>query len=216
MKRNIRTTLLGPALVATLATLALGCGPDPAGTTYGGSIDVRREPDQVTVTDAPVISFERHGYRWTLTPKAEYTVDAIVLSAKGYGSDWNAMVSPCDLALAWGKMVSTGLHKQLKWSQSGRWYYWRYGGDFPFDNAFVSKYSANTHVIPATDNLALAVRRIDRGDSVELVGYLVYLTATDGKDDRWWNSSLSRDDTGDGSCEVLYLTAMRCRGMEYR
>jgi hypothetical protein len=39
-----------------------------------------------------------------------------------------------------------------------------------------------------------------------LEGYLVNITGANG----WhWNSSMSRDDTGGGSCEVLYLTRVK-------
>jgi hypothetical protein len=38
-------------------------------------------------------------------------------------------------------------------------------------------------------------------DLVELEGYLVYVKG----DNFTWNSSLTRNDTGDGACEVLYV-----------
>lgn len=199
-----------------LAVCLAGCGPGPTGEEFNGEMNVRLEPEQTPAEGAERIILKSSGFTWMLEPKAGYLVDGIVLSRKCYGSDWNAMLSPCDIALAWGKMVSTGLHRQCRWSQSGRWYYWRYDKDFPFDNNFVAKWSANTHVIPASENLKRALGKVSRGDTVRLEGWLVQLSGSDGKQSYYWNSSLSRDDQGDGSCEVLYLTALSLKGMTYR
>lgn len=220
MGRNKYIKLPKPVWTAAgcllLAVCLDGCGPAPEGQPFTGQMDVRLEPDQSEPGDAKRIILKRRGFTWMLDPKAGYLADGIVLSKKGYGSDWNAMLSPCDIALAWGKMVSTGLHKQCRWSQSGRWYYWRYDKDFPFDNAFVAKWSANTHVIPASDNITRALARVSKGDTVRLEGWLVYVSGGNGKETYTWNSSLSRDDQGNGSCEVMYLTALSRRGMTYR
>lgn len=214
--RGIRKGPIRAAFFGLLFVCLSGCGPGPVGEPFAGEINVRLEPEQTGAEGAKRIIVKSHGFTWMLDPKSGYLVDGIVLSKKGYGSDWNAMLSPCDIALAWGKMVSTGLHKQCRWSQSGRWYYWRYDKDFPFDNGFIAKWSANTHIIPASENLKRAVGGVSRGDTVRLEGYLVYVSGSDGKQTYTWSSSLSRDDTGDGSCEVLYLTSLTLKGMIYK
>jgi len=48
----------------------------------------------------------------------------------------------------------------------------------------------------------LAVRR---HDLVTLEGYLVEITTAEGFH---WRSSLSRDDTGGGACEVMWVTSV--------
>jgi hypothetical protein len=40
------------------------------------------------------------------------------------------------------------------------------------------------------------------GQIVTLDGYLVNATGPEG---RTWNSSLTRDDTGNGACELIYV-----------
>lgn len=216
IKLGIRKRPIKEALFVLLLAWPAGCGPRPVGQVFEGEINVKLEPEQTPAEGAERVIVKSHGFTWMLEPKARYLADGIVLSKKNYGSDWNAMLSPCDLALAWGKMVATGLHKQCRWSQSGRWYYWRYDRDFPFDNTFIAKWSANTHIIPASDNLKAALRKVAKGDTVRLEGWLVYLSGSDGKQSYYWNSSLSRDDQGDGSCEVLYLTALTLKGMTYK
>jgi hypothetical protein len=73
----------------------------------------------------------------------------------------------------------------------------------------VARYSSNTHVIPATPNLARAAKSLHAGDVAELTGKLVFIKGKKGDYNCWWNSSLSRSDTGDGSCEVLYLERLK-------
>ncbi len=216
IKRGIRKRPINKALFVLLLAWLAGCGPAPEGRVFEGEINVKLKPEQTPAEGAKRVIVKSHGFTWMLEPKAAYLADGIVLSKKNYGSDWNAMLSPCDLALAWGKMVATGLHQQCRWSQSGRWYYWRYDRDFPFDNTFIAKWSANTHIIPASDNLKAALRKVAKGDTVRLEGYLVYVSGSDGKQTYTWNSSLSRDDQGNGSCEVLYLTALTLKGMTYK
>jgi hypothetical protein len=53
--------------------------------------------------------------------------------------------------------------------------------------------------------VARALRRAKTGQTIALRGYLVELRAADG----WqWRSSLTREDTGDGSCELMYVQAV--------
>jgi len=199
-----------------LAICLAACGPAPSGQPFQGEINIFLDPEQTAADSAGKIILKNHGYTWMLEPKAGYLVDGIVLSKKGYGSDWNAMLSPCDLALGWGQLAKAGLYKKCRWSQSGRWYYWKYGKDFPMDNNFIARWSANNHIIPASENLKAALKRVSPGDTVRLQGYLVNITGSNGRNVYQWQSSLSREDQGNGSCEVLYLTEMAWRGVTYK
>lgn len=66
--------------------------------------------------------------------------------------------------------------------------------------------AANTHVIPADDAVRAELFELKSGDVVRLTGQLVEVTGPKGFTMR---SSLRRDDSGDGACEVLYV-----RGVE--
>ena len=69
----------------------------------------------------------------------------------------------------------------------------------------VMNHSANTHILPANNDIARQVKNVRRDDMVRLQGYLVQVTKADGF---LWRSSLTRGDTGDGSCEVLWVTGV--------
>ena len=73
----------------------------------------------------------------------------------------------------------------------------------------VSQHSANNHLIAADDTVKKQIKSINAGDYVNIKGYLVNLSAAkpDGTN-FWWNSSKERTDTGDGSCELIYVTSV--------
>ena len=71
----------------------------------------------------------------------------------------------------------------------------------------VSIQSANTHVIAADSSVKSVINRIRRGDHVHLKGYLVNIIGMgSGGKSFSWNSSISRTDSGNGACEVFYVT----------
>ena len=101
-------------------------------------------------------------------------------------------------------------------SQGGRWYFYEWKADSPYQSDFIKEHSANVHIIPATENLKVAVIRLHRGEEVLLEGLLVNIDGNRGNNDYWWHTSLSRRDSGDGSCELLYLQKLVFDGKEYR
>jgi hypothetical protein len=62
--------------------------------------------------------------------------------------------------------------------------------------------SANVHIIPKDNTLEKTFNNVYKGSLIELKGYLVEVRTDDG----WrWVSSLKRDDTGGGSCELFWV-----------
>lgn len=143
-----------------------------------------------------------HGV-YTITPLARYKVTAVALERERYRFDRGADLAPVDLALGWGPMSVASVINELSITQSGRWYEYRWPGQPPLDPGAIIAHSANTHCLPSTHELREKLLAIKRHDLVTLEGYLVEVTTADGYR---WRSSLSRTDTGGGSCEVLWLT----------
>jgi hypothetical protein len=138
---------------------------------------------------------------------AEYALAGRVLSTRRYRLGDQAALAPLDLALGWGRMADPAVVRRLAIAQRHRWYLWRYEGSPPLPVREIATSSANLHLVPADSDVARALRRLDAGDTVALRGYLLELRRADG----WvWRSSLSREDTGAGACELLYVqSAMR-------
>ena len=141
----------------------------------------------------------------TLQPLAGFSVEARVLSRENYRLGREAELSPTDLALGWQRMREDPVLAQLKISQSSRWYHYRWAGDPPLPPREIARSSANMHMIPASESVTRALAAVRKDDRVRIDGWLVEAKAADG----WhWRSSLSREDTGAGACEVVYVCSI--------
>jgi hypothetical protein len=145
----------------------------------------------------------------TVTPLAGFSLEARVLSREDYGFGTEAQFSPTDLALGWGPMAEPGLAERLSISQGGRFYRYSWGAEGPpLPAPTIASNSANMHLIPANAAVAEALDDVDPGEVVRLDGWLVRIDLDGG----WhWQSSLTRDDVGDGACELVYVCALEAR-----
>ena len=90
---------------------------------------------------------------------------------------------------------------KIEVTQSNRWYHWE-TETYPLPNREISLNSANVHIIPKDDLIENKIDDVSKGSLIEMKGYLVELSADDG----WhWRSSLRRDDTAGGSCELFWV-----------
>ena len=158
------------------------------------------EPLQTDANGAPVIVLGR----WTLTPRATYDITARILSREDYRFDPISGLAPLDLTLGWGPLSDNRVLKAFKISQGARFYSWRpITESLPIDLGDVTKYSANTHVIPANASVASKLARLRLGGQVvHLTGLLVDGARDDGMTIR---TSLTRTDSGAGACEFMLV-----------
>lgn len=154
---------------------------------------------QVTTTGG-VIRLDGH----TITPLQPFQLEALVLGREDYRFDRGAKVSPTDLALGWGPMADPQVLARIDIRQGNRWYYWR-TADFPIPRRDIETHSANMHLIPANQAVAHTLKRIRPGQRIALSGQLVRV---DGDDGFHWQSSLTRDDVGEGACELIWLESL--------
>jgi hypothetical protein len=139
-----------------------------------------------------------------LLPLAGFSIEARVLGREDYRIGREADYSPTDLALGWGRMTEDAVLSRLEISQSSRWYRYRWQDAPPIPVRDIVRSSANMHMIPADDTVAAALGRIERGDRVRIDGWLVQIEAKDWR----WRSSLTRDDSGGGACELVYVCSI--------
>ena len=158
--------------------------------------------------------FTLDGYDMRIKYLYEYNAIALVVHTKDYmGVSLGDKLSPKDIALAWGSVAAYNKVIDFHWSQSGRWVHWRtdsYSELAPIgDSADVDRQSSNNHLIPADSAVKKDIKKIRTGDIINLKGYLVNVRGL--RDDGahfTWNSSTTRDDSGDGACEVIYVTSV--------
>jgi hypothetical protein len=165
-------------------------------------------PDGVLAADDPqqtdVLGGDKvHVGRWTLTVRADYQITARILARERYHFDALSDLVPEDLALGWGPMSDNRILRAIDISQSNRFYYWRAPASSPLSKDSIIIHSANTHVIPQNPTIARQLSRLRPGQIVTLSGELVDGERDDGM---WIRTSLVRNDTGPGACEVLLVS----------
>jgi hypothetical protein len=164
----------------------------------------------VLCPDEPVQTSPSRSSPWLhkdfmFTALADYEIRARVLSRKNYGSGTESDISPVDFALGWGRMSDQFVLDRLKITQGQRWYRWKVRDIMPIPQKEIERASANVHIIPGNKQVEKAIDKVYVGSVVHMKGYLVKVTQDGG----WrWVSSMSRDDTGDGACEVLWVESM--------
>jgi hypothetical protein len=162
---------------------------------------VAGDPEQTDPDSAAPIADEG----FVLQPRARFTADARVLSRERYHMGKLSDVSPLDIAVGWGPMSDSAVLADLDISQGNRFYYWHYDDEPPIPREVIQSHSANWHLLPATDAVWHSLRGIRVGDVVHLEGLLVDVESGETGGVR---TSLTRDDTGPGACEIIYVDAV--------
>jgi hypothetical protein len=144
-----------------------------------------------------------------LRPLARFSINARVLHRKVYRYDRQAKLVPVDLALGWGLMSDQGVLDQLSISQSARFYWYSYQQPPPISEEQIICHSTNVHVIPSNAEIASRCKSLRAGTIVHLAGLLVEAS---GPEIESWRSSLTRTDTGNGACELMWVEEMSILG----
>lgn len=133
---------------------------------------------------------------------ASYEGSFGVKGVKKYTTDSASKVSPRDFVLTWGELLNKDVDKEIKYSQSNRWYRYSYSRDSIVTGEYISQHSANTHTIPANADVLKTLKKVKNNDYITTKGYLAIVHFDNGD----WSSSTTRVDTGDGACEIYYIT----------
>jgi hypothetical protein len=161
------------------------------------------EPQQVLLDNAKPISVGE----FSLQPRARYDIEARVLSVERYRFDAGASLAPIDFAVGWREMSDTATLKHFRVTQGSR-FFTIYPDEEAIDITQALHQSANMHLIPADDAVRETLLSTRPGNIVTLSGFLVTASRSDGFT---WNTSLTRDDTGDGACELMYVESVKRR-----
>ena len=108
-------------------------------------------------------------------------------------------ISPLDIGISWGETAEQNNHNKIKYSSIGdRKVYSSYSYDAVYNSFEIS----NNHLIPQNDKIKKYLSLIKKNDYIKIEGYLVNISSNN-----WYNrTSTTRNDTGDGACEIIYVT----------
>ncbi len=178
-------------------------------------ISTDNNPVQIELYDEKTITISNDSGEFSLTPLAEYTISARVMSTEHYSRKWTSSLSPVDLALAWGELATVKMDDYISYKQRNRWYFYKYKPDCPVDNNYIISHSSNNHIIPSSHNLSVALKNIKKHDTVKITGLLVKVSGMADGQKVSWGTSTTRNDTGDRSCELIYAKEIRINDKVY-
>ncbi len=193
-------------LILFIALISYGAyqGYSNRPVSHSDGVIAGQQPTQrsIKLHSSKLQGFTHNGYH--ITPLEDFSIEARVLAAKDYTFGREADLSPVDLVLGWGKMSDEAVLSKISISQSNRFYHWRVDA-FPIPRKEIDTQSANMHMVPANAQIEKALKLVRPGQVVKLTGYLIEAKAKDG----WrWKSSLTREDTGTGACELIFVKSL--------
>ncbi len=161
-------------------------------------------------TDRAVFTTVIRGYTYTLTPRASYDISGLVVSQHSGDAFLNIYhkADPGnieDVCVVWGETITNGSYRKARYKSEEFSCFYSWSGRLvpPFN----PEKFANNHLIPADASLAEQIRAIRIGDQIQMRGFLVdYAVTKDGRAVFTRKTSLTRTDTGNGACEILYVT----------
>lgn len=162
---------------------------------------INQEPLQVDLNPLPKAwKFKKS----VIQPLASYKIKSRLLSKKRYFFDSRSDYARYDLAVGWKTMSDSKLLSQLDISQGDRFYFYKFNRS-DLNVIDMQTQSANMHIIPANDLVQKTVSNLRVGQIFEMTGSLVRVDFMEGGE---WKSSLTRNDTGNGACEILWVESI--------
>lgn len=125
-----------------------------------------------------------------------------------YGDETYNTIAKKDVGIVWGNLVQDDILKNIKFSMNGARflkYTYRRGDWKKKLGAPIKKLCSNNHLISDDETITSLIKQIKKNDYIKISGYLINAY--------WGNSylttSISRDDEGNGACEVVYVTDIK-------
>lgn len=147
---------------------------------------------------------------------ASYDIQGRVVDVQNYFEyTTQNKLSPRDIGIVWGNLVKDSYNEKITWSSSGnRFLNWHVNDGAWLSSiggrSYINLHFSNNHLIPSNDDIKLLIKKIKKDDFIQIKGYLVNVNyTTDNGGYVYWNSSTSRSDTGNGACEVIYVTDIK-------
>ena len=168
---------------------------------------MRRDPIQADIS-TPKFILSHRGSSYDIYPKARYSINGVVVTHNNIAGiadiyHTSKSVDVKDLCLVWGDNLFSGIYKKVSyWSEP-----WTCNFMFKDPNVgdgFDKEQLSNNHLLPKNEAIAAKINSIHVADQVSIKGMLINYCPMDAPE-MMRKTSLTRDDTGNGACEVLYV-----------
>lgn len=157
---------------------------------------------------------EKGEFIYTINPKYSYELYGLIVA--DYNSDsWFDLTHKADplntedICVIWGDNIKIGIYKDMKFSHGEFTCYWKFNKkiDPSQYSDFKQNQISNNHLLPKDNAISEKIKKAKIGDQIYFKGYLVdYNVHLLSGSNQTRNTSITRDDTGNGACEVVYVT----------
>ena len=166
-----------------------------------------------TETDLLPFSITSENTQYTLTPLYTYELNGLIVTDYDAQNPLDFMhkrsndsINTNDICVIWGENLSDNLHMRSSFKHGEFTCYYQVDNYVDYQKLKPSQLS-NNHLIPANEEVHKRIDNATPGDEINLKGYLVkYKWSNDEGQSLERDTSTSRDDTGNGACEVIYVT----------
>jgi hypothetical protein len=154
------------------------------------------------------------GVDYKVKPLFDYELYGLVVSKHDSASwldyahrDSNDKLNVADLCVVWGNNISNGIYQKLKYS-SGQWTCFVSSKTMEDWEMFSMSHLSNNHLLTNDPLIAKKIRSVRVGDQINLRGVLSEYEHHHGGHFKR-GTSITRDDTGDGACETIFIDSFR-------
>lgn len=173
---------------------------------------LQEEPKQTETLLAP-FSVEAGKMTYNIKPLYDYELYGLVVSKHDsnawddflHKEQWQDYLNVADLCVIWGSNIQNESYKKVKFS-SGQWTCYYQTKDRSAWELFNPFKISNNHLLTANKFLAEKIRDVEIGDQIYIRGYLAEYSHHQGF---FRGSSISRQDSGNGACETIYIDGFK-------
>ena len=125
-----------------------------------------------------------------------------------YGDETYNTIAKKDVGIVWGNLVQDDILKNIKFSMNGARflkYTYRRGDWEKKLSSPIKTLCSNNHLISDDETITSLIKQIKKNDYIKISGYLINAYW----DNSYLTTSTSRDDEGNGACEVVYVTDIK-------
>jgi len=207
LHRFVKALIIGSLLLMPVAFLRKDVLPPPAGLHQ----ELNEAPKQVAV-QVGLIDTTVNGVKYSIQPRYAYDLYGLVVSLHDSDSwydyvhkEWNDYLNVVDLCVVWGENIRRDAYKRVNYSQTQTECFWSTLSS-EAARAFDGSAMSNNHLITDNPKMARRLRQVRIGDEVHFRGYLAnYTIYKNGAPTGRRVTSVTRTDTGNGACEVVYI-----------
>ena len=170
---------------------------------------VNEEPQQKTVRKKG-FNVEYNDVAYTVEPKYDYELYGMVVSFRYHDGDrmlhkvWNDHLNVADVCVVWGNNMA-GVDLNAFDFFNGQFTCNFSTGNQAAWQQFRKEQLSNNHLLTDDDGLRSRITELRIGDIIRVRGWLSWYGQAGRSDGAMRKTSVTRDDTGNGACETIYV-----------